>query len=605
LTRALAAQTAGAFTVACLLISLGCGEPAAPRLRPHAYLSDALADRGDDRAAPASFGDTRRELTSVALAPGESIEWRRSLPSGVDALILEARAEDGPSALSVELRDAQGALQELALVALPARGGELPQVESLRISLGAWAGDDVTLDFRAGPDAGVVLGNPTILERAATALPPVVIICIDTLRRDHVDPYRQPGDEAELLTPALASLARDGIVFERAVASSSWTLPSVATLMTGLAPSVHQAGRRITVESDVTLEKFHRYQKIERGFVRFFDGEIYRLSRLRSDVDTLAELLRQTHLTHASNSNIALSQIGNVLNQGFDSHFYQSTLAAAEVTSATLDFAQAHADAQLFLYAHYIEPHEWPYRKVRARQETDRERVRRAYGLLVKQVDREVGVLLDGLRELGLYDPALVVFYADHGEHFWDDASQKLHGHGHTMHHIAIEVPLLVKLPGGALAGTVVDAPVKLADVYATVLEATSIPAREQGAYDPRSLRATAAGAGEDLAPRRIVSEYNAKGVELASILMGEHKAILDRKNGYWQLRLGATDEVLDPHGEETKELFVQLRGALHEHDAWGERHGTTPEAIEVTAEEMENLRQLGYIQDEADAPGQ
>jgi arylsulfatase A-like enzyme len=461
----------------------------------------------------------------------------------------------------------------------------------------------VTLGFRAGPDAGVVLGNPTILERAETAIPPVVIICIDTLRRDHVDPYRRPGDDAELLTPALASLAQDGIVFERAVASSSWTLPSVASLMTGLAPSVHQAGRRVTVESNASFERFRQYHKVERGFVRFFDGDIYRMSRLRSDVDTLAELLRHSHLTHASNSNISLSQVGNVLNQGFDSHFYQSTLAAAEVTSTVLDFARAHANAQLFLYAHYIDPHEWPYRKIRGRQETDRERARSAYQLLVKEVDREVGALLDGLRELGLYDSALVVFYADHGEHFWDDASQKLHGHGHTMHHIAIEVPLLVKFPGGALAGTVVDAPVKLADVYATVLEATAIAAPEQGAYDLRSLRAAAAGTGDDPSPRRIVAEYNAKGVELASILLGEHKAILDRKNGYWQMRLAATDEILDPHSEGTTELFERLRGALREHDAWGKRHGTVPEAIKVTAEEMENLRQLGYIQGEADAP--
>ena len=65
------------------------------------------------------------------------------------------------------------------------------------------------------------------------APPNVVIILFDTLRRDHVGTYGYDRDT----TPTLDAIARDGLVFEHAIAQSSWTRPSVASFFTSRYPS--------------------------------------------------------------------------------------------------------------------------------------------------------------------------------------------------------------------------------------------------------------------------------------------------------------------------------------------------------------------------------
>ena len=65
--------------------------------------------------------------------------------------------------------------------------------------------------------------------------PNIILITVDTLRADHLEPY---GNN-EIATPAIATLAREGIVFEKAFADTSWTLPSLSSVLTGTYPSDH------------------------------------------------------------------------------------------------------------------------------------------------------------------------------------------------------------------------------------------------------------------------------------------------------------------------------------------------------------------------------
>ena len=72
----------------------------------------------------------------------------------------------------------------------------------------------------------------------ATNSPNVLIIIVDTLRADHLSPYGYTRDTS----PYLNQLAKQGVVFENAIAPSSWTLPSHASMLTGLYPAQHEGG---------------------------------------------------------------------------------------------------------------------------------------------------------------------------------------------------------------------------------------------------------------------------------------------------------------------------------------------------------------------------
>jgi arylsulfatase A-like enzyme len=394
--------------------------------------------------------------------------------------------------------------------------------------------------------------------------------------------------------PRLAAFAKDAVVFERAIAPSSWTLPSVATVMTGLAPAVHGAGRRVRVRSGASYDEFLEYNAVEQSFVRFNRGEIYRFSALRSNVDTLAEVLGRHYLTHAVNSNLNLSHLGNVLTQGFDSVVYESTLAGEAVTRRALEWLAENADAQVFVYAHYMEPHEWRD-ALKDRKDLWRSQGHPVYVQLVRRVDAAVGELMRGLRELGLYEDALVVFFSDHGEHFWDDASGTIFGHGNTLDRHAVDVPLIVKFPGGALAGRRVVEPVKLADIFATVLAEVELNATGGGRFDLRSLRTAAESSGPP-EPRTIVSEFTIKRDDLLAVWRGEFKAIANLTLGGWSLRRAASDAPVDASQGEAARALAELREAARAHRETALRWSAPPQPIEVTADEAEQLRELGYM---------
>ncbi|MDX1503589.1 MAG: sulfatase-like hydrolase/transferase, partial [Thermoanaerobaculia bacterium] len=159
---------------------------------------------------------------------------------------------------------------------------------------------------------------------------------------------------------------------------------------------------------------------------------------------------------------------------GFD--FYDDKIAtdavSADLGSAqrpggeTLERALAWAEGvrhgRFFLFFHIYEPHT-PY----SPPEPFASRYPRAYDGEVAASDAIVGELLDRLREWGLYDRALIVLTSDHGEHLGDHGYQE---HGPFLYREALQVPLLLKLPGGERAGAAVDTPARLEDVVPTVL---------------------------------------------------------------------------------------------------------------------------------------
>ncbi len=268
---------------------------------------------------------------------------------------------------------------------------------------------------------------------------PVVLISIDTLRADRLPVYGY--DRVE--TPAIDALRQDGILFERAWCQVPLTLPSHASLLTGLLPPEH--GVR--------------------------DNLGYRLAAER--LPYLPRLLKEAgYATGAAVSAFVLR--GDVgLGEGFD--FYDDRVelevgdelgsqqrAGPETLAAALPWLEEVAGGPFFLFFHLYEPHD-PY----APPEPWASRYASAYDGEVAFADEIVGRLVAELERLGVYDRALVVLLSDHGEALGEHGEET---HGILLHREVVQVPLLVKLPGGERAGATVSRAVGLTDVVPTVL---------------------------------------------------------------------------------------------------------------------------------------
>ncbi len=293
----------------------------------------------------------------------------------------------------------------------------------------------------------------------------LVVILIDTLRADHLGCYGY--DRAT--SPNIDRLAEGAILFENAVAPSSWTLPSTASILTALHPTRHQAVNRKT--------------------------------RLALHRDTLAEVLRRNgYHTGAVVSHILVSPEYN-MDQGFedfdDSSIGERTdVSSPAVTERGLQWLRSGARSPFFLMLHYFDPHgayvrhpefefgepydgwldlEHPswglhniWRNRRDLDDRDRAHIVNRYDGEIAFVDHHVGRVLEEIRQLGLESSTIVVLTADHGEEFFE------HGYlGHTEHlyEETIHVPLIIQNPALETAPARFAPPVAMVDLMPTLLE--------------------------------------------------------------------------------------------------------------------------------------
>lgn len=300
---------------------------------------------------------------------------------------------------------------------------------------------------------------------------PVVVISIDTLRADHLPVYGYRGVE----TPAFDALARDAIVFDDALSHVPLTLPSHVSLFTGLLPFEHGVRDNIG----------YRLEKTHHTLASYLGGRGY--------------------ATGAAVSAIVLARSTGVA-EGFD--FYDDAIESRDVAepigrvqrsgmrSEKLleQWIAAPRAGPFFAFLHLYEPHT-PYEP----PEPFRTRYARCpYDGEIAAADAIVGSFLGFLKGRKLYDPALIVLLADHGEGLGDHGEDE---HGVLLYREAIRVPLLLKLPGSRFAGRRVGAPAGIADVFPTIVMA--LGERPPDGLSGRSLLAL----GEASLPRRIYSE--------------------------------------------------------------------------------------------------
>ena len=266
-------------------------------------------------------------------------------------------------------------------------------------------------------------------DQTAATLPSILLVTLDTTRADTIGPEAR-GVE----TPFFNALAARGRRFRQAYATAPETLPSHASMMTGLYPAGH------------TIRENARY--------------------LPQGHPVLAERLRQTgYRTAAFVSSFVLSRRFG-LARGFD--VYDDELsaghaerAARETTDRALASLERVSRQPLLLWVHYFEPHA-PY----APPEPFRSRYAKApYLGEIAAMDEQLGRLVLEF-ERRAPGPVAILAVGDHGEGLGDHGESQ---HGHLVYQATIHVPLLVVGPG--LAPGVSDTPVSTRRVFHTILD--------------------------------------------------------------------------------------------------------------------------------------
>lgn len=477
----------------------------------------------------------------------------------------------------------------------------------------------------ARPPAGVA--DPT--------RPDVVLVSIDTLRADHLGAYgRSPT-----ITPEMDRVAREGVVFTRGLASSPWTTPSVASMLTGLPTVSHGAGRplssgftfnRSPLERRFTTlaERFAAAGYRTRGVVA--NAFLHPESGMAQGFDEfatpsggamMASFMRELPLTRLIVALTPAAKWGDYRAQG--------------VTDIALKWLGETDPRPLFLWVHYIDPHT-PYQADPALLDPavlgemmhqahpplredgtvigdvfagtdlvrsgslwlgprDRERLQQYYAGEVAYTDVHVGRLFAALRAGRAKRPVVAALTADHGEEFWD------HGHfehGHDYYREVTWVPLVFWGAGAVPAGRTVTTVAGLIDVAPTLVELSGLPAMVPDApAEGRSLVGlwgTGGGAGT-VAPARF-SGGNLYGLPAVLVEDGPWRFLL-RANGMQELY----DVSRDPQERHNRvfehpDVAERYRRALEPQLAALMHTGAGGVAPKLTPEQLEALKALGYV---------
>jgi arylsulfatase A-like enzyme len=423
--------------------------------------------------------------------------------------------------------------------------------------------------------------------------PSIILILVDTLRADHLGTY----GHTRFTSPELDAHARRGAVFERAFATSPWTLPTVASLFTGVLPSAHGAGRVLHA------------------------GRAAHHAQMRETIPTLAEHLRAFgYRTYAVAGNPNLHPRFGMA-RGFEAFNYHAgdprrIRRADVIVDEALTLVRRAHGAPFFLFVHFFDPHMNydPPPPVRGRftagldpgrltlpfAETERlaaglrltraeqEWVGAAYDEEIAFVDMQLGRFFQRLQQAGVWDRSIVVFTADHGEEHWD------HGwfeHGHSLYDELVRAPLVVWGPG--IAPGRIDTPVSLVDLPPTLCAALAAPPMPEPAGESLWGLLTT---GAPVPARRLIAESPRYGPDSVAVIGWPHKLIVDLKSGTQRLF------DLERDGAERINLEARERGvaASLRHEVEGlvaaKSKRALPAAAPLDEATREQLRALGYL---------
>jgi arylsulfatase A-like enzyme len=420
----------------------------------------------------------------------------------------------------------------------------------------------------------------------------VILLSIDTLRADHLGAYGYPRPTS----PHFDALADRGTLFEEVVASSSWTIPSHATMLTGLYSSTHG------------VDGLHKV--------------------LPDDLPTLPEWFQNAGFETAAivNARVLPHAQGRALFDHFEEISPNMRLArgtAPRVNQAVFDWLRRERESKrpFFLFLHYYDVHsdyialprfrvafEEPYvgsargtneqlidyfsRFLRHWGPAEARHLRNLYDSGIRQMDKRIQLLFKGLDRLGILDDTVVLLTSDHGEEFLEHGSVL---HSRTLYEEQLRVPLLLIGPD-IPQGLRVKGAVSNIDLAPTALALAGVesPAGLPGV----DLRAAWLEPDRWPPDRALFAETDewvgrVKGGFRRAIRRDGWKLLLDEPSGeieLYDLRRDPKEEQ-DRSGDEPA-IRDRLREELR---AFVERKQSSADRLEIDPKTAEELRALGY----------
>jgi arylsulfatase A-like enzyme len=442
--------------------------------------------------------------------------------------------------------------------------------------------------------------------------PNVVLIVVDSLRADGLGCY----GSSPSVSPAIDRLCAEGVRFDRAIASASWNLPSVSSLVTSTPPWVHGQGAPTSGTGEIV---------------------------------TLAEEFADAGYRTGAFAEVAWPLLqrgfGTFQNTAFG-HTYGAADAnsAAKTLGAALDWVREDDSKPFFLLVHTYEVHSYflgkprhhefagkeqpgydgPFRDWAVRDlthpagpqvikallqadEDDLAYVRSLYRGAVAEVDAEIGRFMTGLDEEGLGDRTILVLTSSNGEGFRPDL-KRVH-HGGRLHDDLLHVPLIVRWPGH-LEPVVDSSLVSTLDVGPTLLTLAGLPGEPRFAGRTLVTRETSIlpsfGGPRFRVPKRPKRPVVAQEAAFRTLPSGERESATTPQLALysdWVVLIDTGDDAelydLKDDPEQEKDLSAEyadgverLRKRVHRIAEQAGSGITAPDA-----EQMEQLRSLGYVQ--------
>ncbi len=307
--------------------------------------------------------------------------------------------------------------------------------------------------------AGRVTGSPPEPRPGA---PNVLFIIWDTVRAESLSLYgnRQPT------TPELEQLAREGVVFDRVMAPSPWTLPSHGSYFTGYPAHLMEADFDVPLsdEHPTLAEAFRqagyltgafvanvRYVSRESGLLRGFDH--------RSDYGiSQAQLWLSPYIAQAYRQR----------RRSRNHTRWYARKAARTVSKELLDWLDDNPGRPFFAFLNYFEAHA-PYlapTKLRAEFRDRSNPPRGAYQAAIAALDQELISLLSRLKDRNALDNTIVIITSDHGELFGEHG---IEGHANSVYQGVLQIPLVIRHPATVPMDLRISDQVSAADLAETI----------------------------------------------------------------------------------------------------------------------------------------
>ncbi|HET6149543.1 MAG TPA: sulfatase [Polyangia bacterium] len=345
--------------------------------------------------------------------------------------------------------------------------------------LGLAAGRAARIDLIAR-GGEVVWGDPRVVVKAAprpTTGPGkrfdhIFVWMVDTLRADKMHVY---NPRTRVQTPNYDAFAADATRFEWAQVPGTWSLPSHASLLTGVYPSVHKAvahEARLSRDVPFVAEEMKKagyktamfssngYISSKWGFDRGWDA--YR-NFIRESLPNGADYLWKTAKPWVM-SGLRKPQFAYL---------------------ATVEPHVIYNPKKQFLIKYWNKPYKGPIKPAKSGvqlgfiksgklkiNDNDKAYLEALHDGEITESDAIFATFIADLKSSGLYDRSAVIVVSDHGDEFWEHGSL---GHGHSVYQELVRIPLIIRAPGVFPQGKVVGSDVEVMDLYATMLELAGI----------------------------------------------------------------------------------------------------------------------------------